>query len=84
MCKRSGEFVDHLLLNCETTSGIIASLVVLEWLDPCPKESWIYFYSWRSLGGSSQIVAIWKIVFVCLVIWKERNGRIFEDGEKML
>jgi len=68
MCKRSGAFVDHLLVHCDmamTVWNAFFSRVGLAWV--MPKRVVDLFACWRGMGGSLQSVAVWKMVLSCLM-----------------
>ncbi|KAG7965770.1 hypothetical protein I3843_08G016900 [Carya illinoinensis] len=85
MRKKSGETVDHLLLHCEfarDTWNYFFSRMGLAWTMPVRVSELLA--SWRGISGTTQIVAIWKMVPICILwcIWSERNNRHFEDRER--
>lgn len=45
-----------------------------------------FLANWRGLSNNSQVVIIWEMVPICLYwcIWRERNDRNFEDGERSI
>jgi hypothetical protein len=87
MYKRSGEFVDHLLLHCEIASALwsaIFSLVGLAWVTP--KRVVDLFACWRGFGRQFSKRNVWKMVSSCLLwcLWREINDRSFEHYESLV
>lgn len=79
--------MDHLLLHCEVARALwddIFSRVGLAWVMPWTVVDLLA--SWKGLHDIPQIVAIWKIVPICLLqcIWRERNDRNSEYKERSL
>jgi hypothetical protein len=86
MCKKNGEYVDHLLLHCDATCALwnaIFSRCSLSWV--MPRRVVDLFACWWT-GGRSQSAVVWKMVHCCLIwcLWREHNDRQFEDKEKTI
>jgi hypothetical protein len=86
MCKRNGEFVDHLLLYCEVAYAIWNIFLVhfeLSWV--MPRRVVDLFACWWTVG-STRSAAVWKIVPPCLLwcLWREMNDMNFEDRERTM
>ena len=83
MCKRSGESVNHLLLHCKVVQEVwnftLCSFGV-SWVFPeTVSELLSGWHNWWGKKSSS----IWNLVPQCIMwnIWRERNGRTFEDKD---
>jgi hypothetical protein len=86
ICKKNGEFVDHLLLHCDAACVLwnaIFSRFSLSWV--MPHRVVDLFACWWK-GGRSQSAVVWKMVPCCLIwcLWRERNDRQFEDKERTI
>jgi hypothetical protein len=85
MCKKGGEIVDHLLLHCpfawELWSMVFDLFGVL-WV--MPRSIVEMLDCWQGNFGKHRNFLIWRVVPHCLMwsIWRERNGRSFEDCER--
>jgi hypothetical protein len=86
MCKKIGEFVDHLLLHCDVTSALWSSLFNrfgMSWVMP----RWVIdlLACWWSFGRLRSAV-VWKMtpIFLFWCLWREINNRNFEDLESTL
>jgi hypothetical protein len=85
MCKKAGETVDHLLLHCpfawELWSMVFELFGVL-WV--MPRSIVEMLECWQGNFGKHRNCLIWRVVPHCLMwsIWRERNGRSFEDCER--
>jgi hypothetical protein len=76
MCKKSGEFVDHLLLHCEMVSALwnsIFSLVGLAWVMSSRVVD--FFACWKGQFRRRQNTTMWKMAPSCLMrcLWREIN-----------
>ncbi len=80
MCKRDGESVAHLLLQCPIASdlwGLVFSMFGVDWV--MPRDVMELLFCWprfpQRVPGN-----IWNIIPHCLmwILWRERNARIFE------
>ncbi|KAF5455272.1 hypothetical protein F2P56_024868, partial [Juglans regia] len=63
LCRNSGETVDHLLLHCEFARGIwnyFFNKLGVAWVMPDRVVG--FLACWRGITGTSQIVAVWKMV----------------------
>lgn len=78
MCKKNGEFADHLLLHYTFLNRFGLSWVM-------PNRVVDLFACWY-ICGHSQSVVVWKMMPYCLLWyrWKERNNQNFEDQEMTL
>jgi hypothetical protein len=86
MCKRDGEFVDHLLLHCDVAStlwSVLFSCFGMSWV--MPRRVIDLFACWWYAGRPRSVV-VWKMVPTCLfwTIWRERSNNSFEDLERFL
>jgi len=86
MCKRYGEYVDHLLLHCDVASAlwsVLFNLFRMSWV--MPRRVIDLFACWWSVGRLRS-AAVWKMVPTCIfwTIWREMNNRSFEDLERSL
>lgn len=84
MCKKSGEFIEHLLLHCDVardTCSFFYRLFGVEWA--MPQQVLDLLSSWGNSLGCGQVQQIWKHVPLCVMwgIWRERNALHFEDVE---
>ena len=82
MCKCNGELVDHLFLHCPVAMDLwsmVFGLFGVSWVMP----QLVVGLLACGLGrfGRHWIGNIWRIIPHCLMwcLWKERNGRCFED-----
>lgn len=78
MCKKSWKCIDHLLIHCETAYALWSSIFDLyrfKWV--MPRRIVDLFALWRGQWGSSQKVALWKMILSCLMwyIWREINDQ---------
>jgi hypothetical protein len=81
ICKKSGEFIDHLLPHCEMTRElwvVLFRLFRVEWI--MPRKVIDVLNSWRGLVGRRNILDVWRVAHLCLMwcIWRERNARSFK------
>jgi hypothetical protein len=86
MCKRDGEFVDHLLLHCDVVSAlwsVLFSRLGMSWV--MPRRVINLFACWW-FSRRHRSAAVWKMVPTCIfwTIWRERNNKSFEDLERSL
>jgi hypothetical protein len=75
MCKKNGEFMDHLLLHCEVACilwNAIFSHSNLSWV--MPRRVVDLFACWWT-GGCSRSAVVWKTVPCCLLwcLWREQR-----------
>lgn len=87
MWKKSGEFVDHLLLYYEIASALwnsTFSLFGLDWV--MPRRVVDLFACWTAEFGSIHSVAVCKMISSCLMwcIWRGSNDQSFEDSERIV
>jgi len=72
MCKKSGEFIDHLLLHCKVARDTWVSvfrLIGREWVMPQRVEELLV--SWRCQFGSHCNIEVWRMVSLLNVIYLE-------------
>jgi hypothetical protein len=75
MCKKHGEFVDHLLLHCDVARVVWSyfySLFRVEWV---MLSSVLDLLSgWGTLLGRGPTICIWKQVPLCVLwgLWHEK------------
>jgi hypothetical protein len=84
MCKKNGEFIDHLLLHCDMARVVwryFYSLFGVEWV--MPRSMLDLLSGWGTLLGRSHVTRLWKQVPLCVMwgLWHERSARLFEDVE---
>jgi len=84
MCKKHGEFVDHLLLHCDVARvfwSSFYSLFGVEWV--MPSSVFDLLSGWGTLLGRGTVNRIWKQVPLGVLwsLWRERNSKLFEDVE---
>jgi hypothetical protein len=83
MCKKSRDFIDHLLLHYEVARDLWSLLFKL-----C-SVVWVMHRRVRELvscegsKGLHNILEVWSLAFLCLMwcIWREWNVRSFEHRE---
>lgn len=86
MCKRNGEFVDHLLFHYEVAYviwNVFLSQFGLFWV--MPRRVVDLYDSWWTVG-STWSAAVWKMVPSC-ILWcllREMNDKSFEDRKRTL
>ncbi|KAK9286213.1 hypothetical protein L1049_014598 [Liquidambar formosana] len=81
LCKKEGEFVDHLFLHCDISIALwqrLFNLANLSWVRPSYSLLEVEF---RGFGRSKRAKVLWSSVVLAIfwVIWIERNSRIFRD-----
>jgi len=87
MHKKNGEFIDHLLLDCDVARVVWSyfySLFGVEWV--MPRSMLDLLSGWGTLLGHGHVARLWKQVPLCVMwgIWCERNARLFEDVELLV
>uniref|UniRef100_A0A2N9F1I0 Reverse transcriptase domain-containing protein n=1 Tax=Fagus sylvatica TaxID=28930 RepID=A0A2N9F1I0_FAGSY len=86
MCKSSGESVNHLLLHCNVAMemwNFALCTFGVSWVFPeTVSDCLTGWYNWWGRRSSR----IWNLLPHCIMwnIWRERNGRTFEDGSVRL
>ena len=83
LCRSSSEIIDHLFLHCPIALGLwqrIFLQVGMEWVSPLTICDMMVI-SLKCFGNSFRERALWRIACLSLswIVWKERNGRIFEN-----
>jgi hypothetical protein len=83
VCKRNGEFVDHLLLHCKVSSGMWSALCSrfgMSWV--MPRRVIGLFACWWFCRNAR----VWKMVSTCLFwcLWRKINNTSFEDLKRTL
>jgi len=84
MCKQDREYVDHLLLYCSMVRELWAlalSLFGVHWA--MPKRVTDLLACWKGWLARHHNGDLWSAIPLC-IIWKERNGRTFEDTEQAM
>jgi hypothetical protein len=82
ICKRSEEFIDHLLLQCKVAWNLWSAFFTLfdvTWVMP---EMMIDLLAcWRGQVGTRSVLAMWIIapLYLMWTIWRERNARCFDS-----
>ena len=87
MCKRCGEFVDHLLLHCPFAFemwSMVFCLFGICWV--MPQTVVDLLDCWSCNFRCHRNIVIWRMVPHCLLwcIWRERNARSFEGRERSI
>ena len=85
MCKRNGESVVHLFIQCPIAFDLwsmVFTLFGIHWV--MPKTVVELLACWQGKFGRHQNYAIWIAVPHCLMwcIWWERNNQHFVDSER--
>ena len=85
MCKEDKESIDHMFLHCKVAReswDTVLNLFGMNWV--MPRRVVDLLTCWQGKLGQHRHIEIWKAVPHCLMwcLWKERNARIFEDGER--
>jgi hypothetical protein len=85
MCKNGAESVEHLLLHCPFAGEIWAmvfGLFGVYWV--MPRTILELLECWQGCFGNHRHFPIWRVIPQCLMwsIWRERNGRSFENCEQ--
>jgi hypothetical protein len=73
MCKKSGESIYHILINCEVVRDLWSSLIDLFGVDwVMPRRVRELLVSWGS-GRCGNIFKVWRLTLLCLMwcIWRE-------------
>ena len=84
MCHCNGETVNHLLLHCEKAYqlwSLVFRSFGISWVLPrSVADTPFGWWNWFGKHSSS----IWNLTPLCLMwcIWRERNWRTFEAGDK--
>ena len=83
MCKNSGESVNHLLLHCNVARELwnfVLCAYGVSWVFPETVSD--FLAGWHNWWGRKSS-RIWNLIPHCIMwnIWRERNGRIFENQE---
>ena len=87
MCKHSGESVNHLFLHCDVARvvwSMVFSIFSVTWFTPEGVSKLLA--CWRRQEVNILAKEVWQIVPPCImwIIWRERNGRCFEDQERSM
>ena len=87
MCKKDGETIDHLFLHCSLAYDLwsfVFSLFGVHWV--MPRKVLDLLSCWQGSFRREQNSEIWAVIPHCLMwcLWRERNSRIFEDGERSI
>jgi hypothetical protein len=87
MCKHSGKSVNHLFLHCDVAQvlwSMVFSTFVVTWV--MPEGVLELLACWRRQQGNISAKEVWRIVSLCVmwIIWREQNGRCFEDQGRSL
>lgn len=85
LCNETGETNNHLFLHCKFTAqlwNLFFSLTKTVWT--MPGHTADLMSCWMKRGGSKSQKKWWRIVPSCIwwSVWRERNGRCFEDKIK--
>ena len=83
LCKKQGESVDHVFVQCEVVSQLWERLFLeasLTWEMPAGSRQFLSV-SRLGFGRGKKAKVLWgnSVLAVIWVIWMERNRRIFED-----
>ena len=84
MCKVVEETGYHILLHCPKASllwQLVFALFQVQWVMHSSVRG--VLLSWNSCSVDKKRKKAWKVASLCIFwsIWKERNGRAFEDRE---
>ena len=84
MCKVVEETGYHILLHCPKASllwQLVFALFQVQWVMHSSVRG--VLLSWNSCSVDKKRKKAWKVAPLCIFwsIWKERNGRAFEDRE---
>lgn len=86
LCNNGLKLSLHLLLHCDVVNEVWRKIVL--WLELnfiTPNNLFIHFECWRDRARVNKLkrgyVLIWHVVL--WVIWRERNGRIFNNKVKV-
>jgi hypothetical protein len=84
MCKKSGEFIVHLLLHCKVALEVwnmVCQLFGVMWVMLGSVMDCLG--SWRAQKGIRTVLQTWRMMPLCVMwcLWRERNARNFEDRE---
>ena len=87
MYKKSGEFVDHVLVHCEFAChlwSLVFCLFVFHW--DIHERVWDLLACWKGSLGSHQSADLWGAVALCIMwtIWRECSRHIFEEVEHIV
>jgi len=82
LCNETRETNNHLFLHCKFTAqlwNMFFSLTKTVWT--MPEHTADLMSCWMKRGGSKSQKKWWRIIPSCiwLSVWRERNGRCFED-----
>jgi len=82
LCNLTGETNNHLFLHCKFTAQIwnlFLNITSMNWT--MPEHTSDLLSCWIRRGGSKSQKRWWKLIPSCVwwSVWKERNGRCFED-----
>ena len=85
MCKESGEFISHLLLQCMAAREIwnfIFSIFDIQWVMPGGVLELLY--CWGAGCHRARCRKLWDMIPLCIFwcLWWERNSRSFEGVER--
>jgi hypothetical protein len=87
MCKGYGESVDHLLLHFPIAHEMWSMLFGLFGVSlVMPRSVLGLLVCWIDNFGRHPNIGVWRAVPHCLMwcLWRERNGRSFEDCERTI
>jgi hypothetical protein len=87
MCKHSDESINHLFLHCDVAQvlwSMVFSIFADTWV--MPEGVLELLACWSGQQGNISAKEVWRIVPLCVmwIIWRERNGRCFEDQERSM
>jgi hypothetical protein len=77
LCKKSGEFIEHLLLYCDIARELWSYILILfgvEWV--LPQRVLDLLTSWSDSFGCGPAKEVWRLVPLCLMwyLWLEMNA----------
>ena len=83
MCKKEGEYVDHILLHCDFIKHIWAKMWDLFGVIGDVPYRWAEFIviKWRFQQHGKKIKVLWRFLMMAVawLVWLERNRRVFEE-----
>ena len=79
LCMKNGESAYHLFIHCSLMMGLwhrLFQLAKMDWVPPRSISN-MMLINYKGFGTSKR--GIVSCIALIWVVWRERNGRIFED-----